>query len=119
MTEKSVSFTEWFSLWPSVAMLAEDMNVPKKRADQWVRRGSLQAYYWRDFITAISRRHGRQVTLDDLVDAILMQRDLRIKAMIRAAKIRAVRREASIRTAEIRGTHREESVPDTDDAEAA
>jgi hypothetical protein len=106
MPEKSVSFREWFNLWPSVATLAEDMGVPANRAHQWVARGSLQTYYWRDFIVAMAERHGLLVTLDDLIDATCWQREQRIQACIRGAKTRKKRR-------------REAAKAMADDAEAA
>ena len=57
-----------FSLWPTLALMADDLGKPYPTVASWRQRGSIPARYDLDLIAAAERR-GRKLTLEDLAHA--------------------------------------------------
>ena len=61
------------SLWPNLAELSKDIDVPYQTVAAWKQRGSIPAKYDIDIVDAAARR-GQQLTLDDLAQARRVER---------------------------------------------
>lgn len=63
------SVDEIVDLWPSMADLARDLDVPYSTVAAWKQRGSIPVGYWRHLIDAAQRRRFASVTSMALIEA--------------------------------------------------
>lgn len=61
------SIAELFDIWPSMADLGRDLDLPYPTVAAWKQRGSIPAAYWRGIINAARGRGHGDVTGDLLV----------------------------------------------------
>ena len=93
MPKTSPCFTALFALWPRTAELAADMGVPPNRARQWIKRDSLEPFYWPLFVRLLKVKFGRRVSYEQLIEATRKHGEARIEASRRSARNRQKKRD--------------------------
>jgi len=63
------SIDQIIELWPSMADLGRDLDLPYSTVAAWKRRGSIPVNYWRDLIAAAHGRGFAAVTSEMLIEA--------------------------------------------------